>query len=64
MGMDFSTQERLDDVDVIQFDDLVQREYEVSAGSAEVGEFTWLEMIRYWISEMRWRRKFWLQSRD
>jgi hypothetical protein len=54
----------LDDVDVIQFDDLVQREYEVSAGSAEVGEFTWLEMIRYWISEMRWRRKFWLQSRD
>jgi hypothetical protein len=64
MGMDFSTQERLDDVDVFQLDDLVQKDFEVSARHRELTKPSWFGLIRYWISELRWRRKFWQQTRD
>lgn len=68
MDMDFRTKENLEDVDVFQIDaltypdrdvasDVVQSDTDTSAGSI-------FSLLVYWFSELRWRWKFWNQTRQ
>ncbi|MGD2163020.1 MAG: hypothetical protein PVI81_05970 [Anaerolineales bacterium] len=61
--MDFSTQEQLEDMDVFQLDDLLETDIKVAQGKSETSKISWLGLIAYWFAEMRWRRKYWLQTR-
>lgn len=63
MGMDFSTQERLQDVEVFQLDDLVQHEFEAASEAAEAKRVSFFSLITYWVGELRWRAGYWQQAR-
>ncbi len=63
MGMDFSTQETFEEVDVFQLDDLAQSEYEIATQSREANQGSVFSSIAYWIGELRWRAKYWGQTR-
>lgn len=64
MGMDFSTQEKIEDVEVFLLDNLATRQVKVDAGARKVEGESWLSLLVFWIREWRWRMKFWNQSRD
>jgi hypothetical protein len=64
MGMDFSTQEKLDDVEVFRLDDLTQQEVVVRDETRKAKSESWLSLLLYWIREIRWRMRYWNQSRD
>ena len=63
MDMDFTTKERLDDIEVIQFDDLAYQEVQKPSENSVPGEGSWFSLIGYWISELLWRRKYWSESK-
>jgi hypothetical protein len=63
MDMDFSTRERLEDVEVFQIDDLPHHEVGTVSDSSEVKRDSWFSLFFYWIAELRWRAKFWNQTR-
>jgi hypothetical protein len=63
MGMDFGTDERLDEVNVIEFDDLVQQEFRVVNGDAAESRQSWFSLLVYWVSELRWRVRYWRQQK-
>jgi hypothetical protein len=63
MGMDFSTQEKWGDVEVLRLDDLVQPEVNEAADRPPAERGSWFSLIFYWISELRWRARYWNKTR-
>lgn len=63
MGMDFGTDERLDEVNVIEFDDLVQQEFRVNSSDDTDAHESWFSLLVYWVSELRWRVRYWRQPK-
>ncbi len=64
MGMDFSTEEKVEEVEVFRLDDLVQQDIPVTSESGEQKRDSWFSLIGYWVSELRWRMKYWKHNPD
>ena len=64
MGMDFGMDERLDEVNVIEFDDLVQQDFRVASSDDPDTRESWFSLLVHLVSELRWRASYWRQQKE
>jgi hypothetical protein len=64
MGMDFGTEERVEEIEVFRLDDLVQQDFNVASERSRQNRESWFSLLGYWVSELRWRMSYWKQNRE